>query len=49
MITDPTPTPEVTPEETTAKKAEPPADDFDLPAERQDGTNCTDDICTVCQ
>lgn len=23
--------------------------DFDLPAERQEGTNCTDDICTVCQ
>ncbi|MFZ0434421.1 MAG: hypothetical protein WAL87_00395 [Chthoniobacterales bacterium] len=45
MITDPTPTPE----ETIAKKAEPQADDFDLPAERQDGTNCTDDICTVCQ
>jgi len=45
MTTDPSPTPE----EPTAKKAEAQADDFDLPAERQDGTNCTDDICTVCQ
>jgi hypothetical protein len=45
MTTDPTPIPE----EPTAKKSEAQADDFDLPAERQDGTNCTDDICTVCQ
>jgi len=46
MTTDPTPAPE----EPIAKKAEAQADDFDLPAERQDGTNnCTDEGCTVCQ
>jgi hypothetical protein len=48
MTTDPTPTPEE-PTAKMGKKAEAQADDFDLPAERQDGTNCTDDICTVCQ
>jgi hypothetical protein len=45
MTTDPNPAPEEKPVQAEAT----PVDDFELPAARQDGTNCTDDICTVCQ
>ncbi|MFZ0434748.1 MAG: hypothetical protein WAL87_02070 [Chthoniobacterales bacterium] len=45
MTTDPTPEPSEKPAQAETN----PVDDFELPTERQEGTNCTDDICTVCQ
>jgi hypothetical protein len=47
MTTDPENKP--TSEEQPAQTEVAPLDDFELPATRQEGTNCTDDICTVCQ
>gem|GEM_PF-2493196 len=47
MTPDPNETPTA---EEQAPKSEAVSDlDFELPTERQEGTNCTDDICTVCQ
>jgi len=46
MTTDPTPAPE----EKSAQAETAPTDNFELPANRQEGTNnCTDEGCTVCQ
>lgn len=47
MTTDPDNKPTTEEQPTQAEVA--PLDDFELPATRQEGTNCTDDICTVCQ
>ncbi len=48
MTTDPSTTP--APDEQPAKADATPVDDFELPTERQEGTNnCTDEGCPVCQ